>query len=340
MRSFVEVFAVRVPYLLGNEYVAGFLAQKLPYVEGEDETYRRGLKDCATLVSTCKQLRAQREYIGYYRMGLNARLKGFRPLDFLVRLDGTSVDPDSAKTFAREVVVLRARSNFERPVSLAAFKSIERVVIFRPCPGRCLSDLLKTETWPKQASELELHFDSSDSTVAVDLEIDRVLPVRKLTICGVGNRSYEHLKLSGLATWPLLEEIIIEADLFLDIASFCDTLHLLPHLRILRLELGMQVHPTRQLWHTPLLPEGLKGLKRLEKVVIHFWFKERDRIWCKKLDSIPSVAFLAWLTTRLLKVPDAFVKWHTTEDIPFKCRYGSRAYEPGHCYQTIKGPVC
>ncbi len=330
MTTFVDVFALRVPYLLGNEYVAGFLATNSTYVKGiefRNSAYTRGLKQCVALVCACKDLYRAREHIGYHRPSTLCRLEGFRNLDCYIEQGGGSFDPPSTKLHALEIVVNEpnCRPISRTRISLKEFPSLRRVVIFKPKGTFYLSDIVDACTWPERVDELELHATKDCNRFYFS---GPKVPVKRLTISTGDVRDF-YVDASALKSWGLLCELTIESSHFSAIESLVEDIASFPQLRTLKIEttpewVENEARDFRADW---------RNSSSLEKVVVHFVLKGKSKHRRNaRLCSAPGRK----KNLANIMLPFGFSDWHQTADIPFKGRQDFALYEPGCCWQTVK----
>ncbi len=208
MTTFVDVFGVRVPYLLGIDYVSGFVAQRIQYgteperpsVRNGDITEKRkiddeqkrerlrqytdGFKCVVFLVSTCKTLFGCRPFIGYFQTAVRRELEGFRRLDCII-------DPD-APSFVGSVqsvveIVLRW-------VSLRQVREVSAyIAMFNLL--RVMSDTLPSSHVHRTATE-------KAKTLPAVLSLKDFLSLRRVVIDTEYGETASLSKIFDVATWP------------------------------------------------------------------------------------------------------------------------------------------
>ncbi len=311
---FVELFCERVPYLLGNDHVTGYLAAR------DNRTHKRfgifmdrysdDLKQCRALMSACVALYNAREYVGYYRHSTNTRrvIRGFRNLDYTT--GDEKEDEEGTRKYAREVVI--GQFPYTTPVCLSVFSSLCTVVVERgyATKARSLRRVVDVETWPKNADvvlEIEyghqyydVYYDPPHAITQVEtFFFDAALPVKKLVL----RCAFLHLDLPGLSSWKFLEEVVFTRTIFLR-GSLVESLVVLPHLRTICIEdyLGFECSFQADLRAFP---------PRLKKVAVT----------CFGMCNVFTRVEIPPKLEELLSLPAGFRKWTETRS---------------HCWQAIR----
>ncbi len=327
MSSFVDVFS-RIPYLLGNGHVSGFLFAKVQFVEEEGRHhYGQGLKDVVFMTSTCKGLYAGREYISYYRRWPSAGIPGFRNLDCFVQ--ESVLDGYARQTPARVLHFIAYRLNRrmpKAPLSLASFTSLKKIILYRPNEGMRLTDVFDVSTWTAQVSELEVYLEYAYQSPA----FNAVLPVRRLTF-SIGYMvllDEYSIDIDGLSSWPVLEEIRIESMFFHLLLDIVGAFVCLPCLRTLQIETGYSM---RERIHTV----DLRASPHLQKVVVHILYK--GEIGGPRINHPLGLPQLAEEMYIKMLLPVGFSGWERTLDLPFEFRKWDkdRAVQ-NNCWKCVK----
>ncbi len=198
MATMVKVFGERIPFLLGNDYVAGFLLGRTPHLipyAVEDSEYKRGFITCVFLLSTCTTLYTRKEFIGYHSARISdypdlVLLNGFRKLDYVQYFE---LPTRTAMGEFKHVTALRVAQCPRYPLPLAEFTNLE-VVHLSSYPG--LEESVVLSTWPPNAKTLCI-----SGAHEMRVEYTGVLPVRLLVLGTI------HCQFSDWKIFAKVEEI-------------------------------------------------------------------------------------------------------------------------------------